>query len=123
MTIIQILILIFALFALSRAFLRFREKALNRGEFLFWTIIWVSVIVVSVFPDIISMISTAVGIGRGTDFAIYISIIILYYLIYRIYVKIDAHEQAMTMLIREYTIRDNLNKKGNFNKRTEKRMK
>ena len=118
MTVIQILILIFALFAFSRALLRYREKSLNLGEFMFWTIIWVSVIIVSVFPDVISMLSTAVGIGRGTDFAIYVSIIILFYLIYRIYVKIDSHDQLMTKLIREYTIKEDSspNKKIKKNK-------
>jgi small membrane protein len=105
MSIIQILILIFALFALSRAFLRFREKSLTVSEFIFWTFIWVAVIVVSIYPDLISEISSIVGIGRGVDFAVYISVIILFYLVYRIYVKLDEHDQKMNRLMRELIIK------------------
>lgn len=106
MSIIQIIILIFAIFALSRVILRFRDKLMSLGEFVFWVLIWLAVIAVSIYPNIISGISEIVGIGRSTDFAVYISIIVLFYLVFRIYVKMDEHEQRMIKFMREITIRE-----------------
>jgi hypothetical protein len=67
-------------------------------------VVWLAVMIVSVFPDTISSISTYVGIGRGVDFATYISIILLFYLIYRVYIKIDLLDQKVVTLMREYSI-------------------
>lgn len=110
MSIIQILIIIFALFALSRAFLRLKDKLLKIGEFIFWAILWIAVIVAALFPDLTSSISSVFGIGRGVDFVIYVSIIILFYLIYRIYVKLDEQDQKISILMREFTIREHKKK-------------
>ena len=105
-TIIQILLILFALFAWSRAFLRLRSKTLTIGEFSFWSLIWIAVIVVGLFPSIITDVSTFVGIGRGVDLAVYMGIILLFYLLFRLYVKVDSQAQEITKLVREIAIRD-----------------
>lgn len=103
-TLIQVLMIIFALFAWSRAALRLKDKDIKPGEFIFWSLIWVSVITVSLIPKIIEIISSIVGIGRATDLAVYVSIIILFYLIFKIYVKVESQNQQMTKLVREIAI-------------------
>jgi small membrane protein len=105
-TIIQVLIVLFALFAWSRAFLRMRGKDISVGEFSFWSLIWITVILVGIFPKIITIISGIVGIGRGVDLAVYVSIILLFYLIFRIYVNLDNQKNEITKLVRELSIRD-----------------
>ena len=95
-TVIQILAIIFAVFALSRAFLRFKDKKVSTKEFLFWSVIWIAVIVVALLPRITGIISSLLGVGRGVDIIIYISIIALFYLIFRVYVKIDSLEQNIS---------------------------
>ena len=77
MQVIQIIIIIFALFALSRAILRFKDNKLTKNEFVFWILIWGAVILISVIPSVISPLSSVFGIGRGMDLIVYISIIIL----------------------------------------------
>lgn len=105
-SIIQVLLILFAFFAWSRAFLRMRGKNISIGEFSFWSMIWSAVIVISIFPGLISGLSEIVGIGRGTDLAIYVSIILLFYLMFRLYVKVDAHNREITKLVREIAIKD-----------------
>jgi hypothetical protein len=104
LSIIQILLILFALFAWSRAFLRMRGKDISIGEFSFWSLIWSAVILISIFPDLISSLSVLLGIGRGTDLAIYVSIILLFYLMFRLYVKIDSQSREVTKLVREIAI-------------------
>lgn len=104
MEIIQFLIILFALFALSRAFLRFNDNKLTKNEFVFWIVIWVSIIIISIIPNITTSLSNILGIGRGVDLIIYVSIIALFYLMFRLYVKQESLEKEITALVRNIAI-------------------
>ncbi len=106
LSIIQIVLILFAVFAWSRAFLRMRGKNISIGEFSMWSLIWSAIIIIGLFPDLISRLSELVGIGRGTDLAIYVSIIVLFYLMFRLYVKVDSQSHEVTKLVREIAIKD-----------------
>ena len=105
-TLIQVLLVLFALFAWSRAFLRLKNKSMGIGGFAFWSIIWIAIILIGIFPSILYFPSLILGIGQGIDLAIYVSIILLFYLTFRVYVKIDAQNKEVTKLVREIAIRD-----------------
>ena len=111
MNVIQILVILFVLFAWSRAFFRMRDKNISIGEFSLWSIIWIAVLVVTIFPNLTSILSKIVGIGRGMDLAVYASVILLFYLMFRLYVKIDSQNKELTKLVRELAIRDAKKKK------------
>ncbi|MDO8740479.1 MAG: DUF2304 family protein [Candidatus Woesearchaeota archaeon] len=105
MEIVQILIILFGLFAFSRVILRFKDKEITMKEFLFWGVLWLVIIFFGFMPDITKIFAGLLGIGRGTDVAIYISIILLFYLIFRIYVKTENIEQEVTKIVREITLK------------------
>jgi small membrane protein len=101
LTIIQILAFIFFTFVASRAVLRAKDKKISLGELIFWLGIWGGMIFVVFFPDIISKFANLIGIGRGIDVIIYASIAILFYLIFRLYVKLEESEREITRIVRE----------------------
>ncbi len=101
---LQIIVVLFALFAASRAFLRFREAKMSWKEFLLWILIWSAVVFVVFLPQTTFVISKWLGIGRGIDFVVYASIVVLFYLVFRIYVKIETIEQDITKIVREMAI-------------------
>ena len=98
MTLIGIIIFIFALFALSRVILRAQDKSISFGESLFWVIIWVTIVWLTMFPQVTDKLSKAVGIGRGADTAFFTAIILLLYIVFRLYVKIDKLDRDITNL-------------------------
>lgn len=102
--IFQALAVVFALFALSRVVLRLKDGKITWPEFSFWTIIWAAVIVVAINPDLTFTVSNALGIERGVDVAVYGSIIILFYLMFRIFVKLEMIEQEITKAVRKDAI-------------------
>ncbi|MFC1690537.1 DUF2304 domain-containing protein [Nanoarchaeota archaeon] len=108
---IQIILLIFGLFALSRAVIRYKKKDISIKELLFWGIIWLAVIVFSIMPNSLNYLSRFFGIGRPIDLLIYGSIILLFYLIFRLYVKIDNIEQEITKVTRATAINKEKKKK------------
>ena len=100
MSILQIVIVVFVLFAFSRVILRLRGKQISIAEFLFWTAIWSGVLVVLLVPGVMTMIASRAGVSRGVDIAIYTGVTLLFYLVFRLYVKLDAVDQNVTKLVR-----------------------
>ena len=111
MLFLQILIIAFAVFAISRAFLRLKDNKITIKEFVFWSIIWVALVVFALIPRIIEPLSGIFGLERGADVLIYLSIIILFYLMFRLYVKLESVEQSITRLVREVAIKKEQKKK------------
>jgi small membrane protein len=98
-------VIFFAIFALSRSYLRIKHGNESVFEFIMWAILWIGIIIVVLFPNILSLPARLLGIGRGVDVLVYFGIIILFYSIYRIYSKIERLEQEITSLTRASALR------------------
>lgn len=110
MEVFQILIILFAFFALSRVFLQRKSKNFSKNEFLFWSSIWVFLIFVSFSKPLLEIISKILGFSRGVDILIYGGITLLFYMLYRLYAKVDKQQQEITTLVSKIAI--NNTKKG-----------
>jgi small membrane protein len=102
--VLQILVSIFVIFAVSRSFLSFRARNSTLFEFTAWILVWGTVLVVVWVPSITGIPARLLGIGRGIDFIVYVSIVLLLYSVYRIYSKIEKIEQDITTLTRDIAI-------------------
>lgn len=98
MSILQIIILIIISFTASRTLLRFNDKSIGYGEFIFWTFIWTTILVLAVKPYLSDTIAQALGVQRGTDIMFFFGTIVLFYLIFRLYVKLDSLDRHLTEL-------------------------
>jgi len=112
MTTIHIIIAVFVLFAMSRTYLRLKDGELNIFAFIFWMLNWVLVAIIGFWPGVTQRIADIIGIDRGIDTVVYFSILALFYLIYRLYVKIEHLEQDITKVVRDEAL-DKFNDKSN----------
>ncbi len=103
-SLIQLFAFAFVTFAASRAVLRAKDKKITVFELFFWLCIWGGLIIVVFFPELTSYLADVVGIGRGIDVIIYTSIGLLFYMIFRLYVKFEENEREITQLVREIAI-------------------
>jgi small membrane protein len=103
---IQFIAIIFALFALSRVILRLKDKKLTKTEFIFWFLIWIALIVIAFFPEVVVFFGDLSGFRRGMDLLIFLSVGLLFYLVFRMYVKIDEQDQEITKLVRELAMKE-----------------
>lgn len=110
---IQIIILIFSLFALSRVIINIRMRNLGKLESIFWPLFWVAAAFVVTFPSIVSNIATLLGVERGVDLIIYGTIVILAYLIYRLYAQVTSIERNITKIVRTISIKKQNEKSKN----------
>lgn len=111
MEIYQILVIIFAVFALSRVMLQRKARNFSFNEFLFWAGIWIFLIIVSFSQPALQIIADFIGISRGVDLLIYGGITILFYMLYRIYAKVDRQQQEITKLVSEIAVKNAKDKK------------
>ena len=61
---------------------------------------------VAVLPQTADALARVVGVGRGADVVIYLSLIAIFYLIFRLYVKIEQVEGEITRLVRKLSLDD-----------------
>jgi hypothetical protein len=108
----QIILIFFIFFAVSRAFLRFREGSLSFAAFLFWALLFTVSIIGILNPDLTNKTAKLLGIGRGADVVIYLSIVLLFYLIFRTNVLIENLHQEITKIVREIALKENKKKKS-----------
>jgi hypothetical protein len=85
-------------------FIRFRESKMSLGMLLIWSLIWVILIVLSIFPTETGFFASLTGIGRGLDVILILGLIGCYYLIFRIYNMIENIEQEITHMAREMAL-------------------
>lgn len=103
-SLIQIFLVVFLLFALSRVILRFRERTLSPVEFLFWATLFIAAMLGILLPDETTKLAKLVGINRGVDFVVYVSIATLFYLVFRIYVLLENLKHEMTQIVRKIAL-------------------
>jgi len=102
----QIIFFIFILFAVSRAILRYKDGEIHFGALFFWVFIWVSASLAVFSPEKTTQLARALGIGRGVDVIVYLSLALLFYLVFRLHVLIENLETKISKLIREITLKD-----------------
>lgn len=73
---------------------------------IFWSVIWCGILIVLFIPQTTELLAKKLGIGRGVDAFLYAAIVILFYMVYRVYVKIESIERDITQIVREESLRD-----------------
>jgi hypothetical protein len=98
--------------AILVTFLRFREGKMSWGMLFVWSALWITLILISIYPDSTTIFAKVTGIGRGLDLALILGLIGCYYLIFKIYNMIENIEQDISQLVRELALqRENIDLK------------
>lgn len=103
---VQLVLLLFVVFAASRAVLQFRGGSIRFGAMAFWLGVWAVALVAIFYPDETTKLARAVGIGRGVDVIVYASIAILFYLVFRLHVYMENLRTQVSSLIREVSLQE-----------------
>jgi hypothetical protein len=105
-TLLNVSVILFSLFALSRVFLRFKEHQLTLPEAILWSGIWVAPLVIILIPSLAHDVSNLLGIStrKPIDTLIYVALVLLFYLVYRMYAKQEQLKHEFTKLVRVVSI-------------------
>ncbi|WP_188203187.1 DUF2304 domain-containing protein [Thermococcus camini] len=84
---------------------KYGKRELEWGDLLFWVVILVGLLVVSIFPIEIAMtIKQLLGLGRGLDSLFVVAIGLAYLMIFKVYLAVDRTEREITELTRKIAI-------------------
>ncbi|NMB47978.1 DUF2304 family protein [Candidatus Kuenenbacteria bacterium] len=103
---IQILAILFCLFALWRVVAKYRRQELKPSEFAMWLVFWIAVGVAFVTPSSLTYLANLLGIGRGTDLVLYVAVVVVFYLMFRIFVRLEKMEHDITKVVRRNSIEE-----------------
>ena len=104
--VIQIVIILFTLFVISRAFLRYKEKNISLIEFILWALLWIGIIIAALLPQTTTFLAKILGVGRGVDAVLYLAIIVLFYGLFRLYIKQEHIEHEITKIVRHIALKE-----------------
>jgi hypothetical protein len=102
---IQIAAFAFAAIHIARILALWKTKKLPLRTAVFWFFVWFAVLLVVSITPIIDALSRPIGVGRGIDLIVYISIMLLFYLVFQQNMKIDKLEQDITKVVREKALK------------------
>jgi len=105
MTPVQIILLLFFLFAVIKVVNRFRKKQLSLSRLILWIIFWLCAGVVVVQPNSTAYFADLLGVGRGADLVVYLSLAILFFINFQLYTKLEKAEREISKLTGELAIK------------------
>ena|SRR6476620_6080746 len=103
-----------AVIAVSKSYVDFRARVESLQMFVLWVLTWAAIVLVALFPTIVDyLLLTPAGTARaglGTVFGM--GLVFLFFVAYRIYVKLERVEQKLTKTIQELALREHLSDPG-----------
>jgi hypothetical protein len=103
---IQIVLICFAFFAMSRVLIRYRRGGMRMLDLALWLLFWAGVVVVAWLPDTTNLLANWLGVGRGVDTAMYLSLLMIFYLLFRSFAKIEDLDRQLTRVVRASALRE-----------------
>lgn len=103
---IRLIIILFSFFVLGKIYSKFKKQELSKVEASLWFVLWLGVLFATLLPHATDILALYLGIGRGADLLVYLSIVVIFYVIFAIYIKTRKIENNITKLVREIAIKE-----------------
>lgn len=103
---LQIFITFLVILIWIKIFKQWQQNKVGLVSFLIWLVLWLVILLVFWQPDITTYLANFLGIGRGADLIVYLSIILIFYLIFKIFIRLDKTDKLITKLVREDAIKN-----------------
>lgn len=103
----QIILLLLSIIGIALGIYRYRNESFNNSVFALWTFVWIIIIIVTLFPTITTHFANLFGIGRGLDSVYIVSILFLFYIVFKLYNKIEQQKKRINELVSQLTLKEN----------------
>jgi hypothetical protein len=101
----QLAIALLSLIAIVSVIRKRKEHLLGPVGALFWIIFWVALVsIISLPTTLLDTVSQFIGIGRGVDLVMYASIALLFFLVFKLHIKVEGLARDVVTLARSRTL-------------------
>ncbi|MCX6811163.1 MAG: DUF2304 domain-containing protein [Candidatus Berkelbacteria bacterium] len=116
MNLVQLIIVAISVFSLLKLSIKFKRKELSLKEAFAWGVLWLIIAIVVLLPNITSIIALELGVGRGVDAVIYFSVIVIFYILFRVFIWQKKIERDITKIVRYISIDEKYHENSNKRK-------
>ena len=102
---IQVAGSLFAVFMIYYSFLKYKRKEFTAKEFVLWLVLWMLLIVISLFPYILDPISKKLNFARNFDLLVIAGFLFLILAIFYTYTLAKKNQKQLEAVVREISIR------------------
>jgi len=97
---IQIIAAIFIIcFFIGKLYGQKRKGTVSKGEFIFWLIFWLASLVLVLFLKQLDQLVASFGFSvSAIQVAVYLAIAVLFYLIFRVRLKLEKMDENLTKI-------------------------
>lgn len=106
----QIIIGAIVLFIVYRTIRTYQQGNLTKVFALIWLGFWVVVLFFLFQQELLSKIANLLGVWRGVDLALYLSVITVFYLLFRLSATLEGINQKITQIIRRVALENPIKK-------------
>lgn len=105
---IQLATIIIVLALLARIASQFKRKQITLKEALLWSMLWFGVGVVVLYPKLTDQLASYIGLqsAKGIDLVVYLAVGLVFYLVFRIFVRIERLEHDITKIVRQVALKE-----------------
>jgi small membrane protein len=103
---IQVILILFCLFAAWRGLARVRRSVSSVARVSLWLLVWGAAIFVILQPQVTEQMARFLGVTRGVDVPIYLSIALLFFLMFQAFGKVEDVERQLTRVVREQALEE-----------------
>jgi hypothetical protein len=104
MLLYSILFPIISVIAIILFLIRYLTEKQSLPTTILWTILWLFVILFSIFPAASERFASLFGITRGLDFIIIVGFVVMLYVIFRLYTKLDKLQDDVNKIVKEIAL-------------------
>ncbi len=102
--IIQLFVTLVCVLILFKAFGVYRKKEVRFFTFFIWSLFWILAIILVWQPDLTNYLARFLQVTRGVDAVFYLAFTLLFYLIFRLMVRIERLDQEITSLVKDLAL-------------------
>ncbi len=101
---IQLLVTVVSGFVVLKTIQKFRRKEIPLFLAVSWSLFWILGIIVVWQPSLTDKLASLLQVGRGADAILYLSLVAIFYLIFKLFMKFERFDKDLTALVREVAI-------------------
>ena len=104
--ILQVLGIIVVSLIMILVFRMYFKRKIILADFIVWEFFWALVGILVLAPALMTDIAKIFGVGRGVDAIIYFALFLLFYLIFKLSVRVEKLDQDITKVVKEIALKE-----------------
>ena len=105
---IYVITIILGIAVLINIFIKIKNRKLIINELIFWILILIVLVLISIFPNFAVKIAHFLGFKSGFEFFIALSILVIFLFLFNIYKKMRLLEEKLTKLNENIAIKQSV---------------